>query len=118
MAPKAVTIWKMEQASNIPKILQCGESSAAKLKQEAVLNIVVKFHVGKSPFHFTTSDLNTDSQRTTSPCLFFFSSGERVVEKILFQKAIVGVSFYVGWRHNTIAILVSLRPENCSGSRP
>lgn len=51
MAPKAVTIWKMEQASNIPKILQCGELSAAKLKQEAVLNIVVKFHVGKSPLY-------------------------------------------------------------------
>lgn len=117
MGPKVVTIWKMEQASNIPKILQCGESSVVKLKQEAVLNTVVKFHIGKSPFHSTTSDLNTDSQRTTSS-FFFFSSGERVVDKnILFQKDIAGVSFYVGHRH-IIATLVYLRPGNWSGSRP
>lgn len=118
MGPKAVTIWKMEQASNFTKIFHCRESSVARLKQEVVLNIVVKFHVGKSPFHSTTSDLNTVRGQPLL-AFFFFFSGERVVDKqILFQKTIAGVSFYMVHRHNINATLVDLRPGNWSGSRP
>lgn len=76
MGPKAVTIWKMEQASNFTKIFHCRESSVARLKQEVVLNTVVKFHVGKSPFHSTTSDLNTVRGQPLLAFFFFFLWGK------------------------------------------